>query len=479
MLVRNREELLGHGNAAGRAVVLDILEAGLEAPNPYDNMRRLVRVEGRRLIVGDPEMSEPAGQPPLVFDLDRVGAIYVLGAGKAVQRMAEGLEDSLGDLITDGQINAKRGDTIRLRRIPVTLGGHPFPDEDGVAGARRILEIERRARKGDIIFYFTSGGGTALAALPAPGITLDDLREVYRVLYFGSGANMPAANAVRNHLTLLNTKHARYAGDATLIQIGSSETPARLRVHLYKPPCGATGHEAAIRVLRDYDCWDKVPQAVRDFLLRADPQYGPIQPEEVAGKPHYFFRVMGPEQMLDAAKSRAESLGLRAAILATSLSDVEAQPVAETIAYMAQEIEICGQPFAPPCVLLLGGELVVAVGNATGRGGRNTEFALAAAVRIDGSPNVVIGSVDSEGTDGPTETAGAIVDGQTLRRAREAGFDVAAELRNHNSGGVLEALGDAIYTGVRGTNVRDLRVVYVGGRSEWAEPPRPIDLTRR
>ena len=479
MVIRNREDLLAHGNAAGRSVVLDILEAGLRAPDPYDNVRRLVRVEGRRLIVGTPDLSEPPGQPPLAFDLDRVGAIYALGGGKAVQRMAEGLEDALGDLITDGQIVAKKGDTARLKRIPLILGGHPFPDEDSVAGATRIYEILHRARKGDIVFYFTSGGGTALTALPAPGISLDDLREVYRVLYFGSGANMPVANAVRNHLTLLNTKHARYLGDATLIHVGSSETPARLKVHLYKQPNGMNGHQAAIKVLRDNDCWEKVPQSVRDFLLRADPRYGPVLPEEVAGKPHYHFRVMGPEQMLAGAKRRAKELGLRAAILATSLSDVEAQPVAEALAYVAQEVEVLGQPFEPPCVILLGGELVVAVGDATGRGGRNTEFALAAAVRIAGSPNTVIGSVDSEGTDGPTETAGAIVDGETLRRAREAGFDVAAELRNHNSGAVLEALGDGIVTGIRGTNVRDLRVIYVGGRHEWAEPPRPIDLARR
>ena len=191
MVITNRAELLAHGNAAGRRVVLDVLEAGLRAPDPYANTRRIVRVEGRRLIVGDPELSEPRGQAPLVFDLDEVGAIYVLGGGKAVQRIAEAVEDALGELITDGQINAKRGDTVRLKRIPVTLGGHPLPDEARVAGARRILDILRRARKGDIVFYFTSGGGTALTALPAPGISLDDLREVYRVLYFGSGANMP------------------------------------------------------------------------------------------------------------------------------------------------------------------------------------------------------------------------------------------------------------------------------------------------
>lgn len=469
MIVKNKQELVSHGNVAGRRIVLDILEAGLKAPDPYHNVQKMVRIEGGKLLIGHPDFSDPIGQEPLTFDLGTIGSIYVVGGGKAVQRMAEALEDVLGDLITDGQINAKKGDTIRLKRIPCALTGHPIPDEDSVTAARRMLEVMRKARKGDVVFSLSSGGGTATSALPVPGITLADLQKVYRVLYFESGANMPAANAVRNHLALVNTKHARYIGEATMIHIASREwPPPSLRVHLYRPPKGANGHEAAIQVLKSYHCWDKVPRSVRDFLSRADPRYGPITDEEVRGKPHYDFRVMGPEYMLEAARKRAEALGLNATIIATSLNDVEARPVAETFAYMAHESEVLGRPLQPPCVFLSGGELVVATGDSTGRGGRNQEFVLAAAPRIEGSPNIVVGSVDSEGTDGPTEVAGGIVDGYTLQRAAEAGFDTAAELANHNSGEVLERLGDAIVTGVRGTNVRDLRVIYVGDPSPRA-----------
>lgn len=147
MIIKNTQQLLSHGNIAGRKIVLDILEAGLEAPDPYPNMRRLVRVEGGKLIVGGAEFIESAPQEPLVLDLAQVGHIYVVGGGKAVQRLAEGLEDALGDLITDGQINAKKGDTIRLKRIPVILAGHPLPDEDSERGGRRMLEIEARAAR--------------------------------------------------------------------------------------------------------------------------------------------------------------------------------------------------------------------------------------------------------------------------------------------------------------------------------------------
>ena len=128
----------------------------------------------------------------------------------------------------------------------------------------------------------------------------------------------------------------------------------------------------------------------------------------------HSFRTMGPETMLAAAKQRAEALGLRAVILASSLNDVEARTIGEALGYIATEVEQLGKPFAPPCMLILGGELVVTVGDATGCGGRNQEFVLAAAGRIAGSANIAIASVDSEGTDGPTEAAGGIVDGEKL-----------------------------------------------------------------
>jgi glycerate 2-kinase len=296
-------------------------------------------------------------------------------------------------------------------------------------------------------------------------VSLADLQEVYRVLYFGRGANMPAANAVRNHLALVNGKHPRYVGDATLVQILTTEVPPKLRSHLYEPSKHGDAYQAATDVLRSYRCWDQVPDSVRAFLERRDPRYGPVRPAEVAGKPHHYFRVMGPEYMIEAARRKAEEMGLNVAVFATSLNDVEARPTGESLGVVAQEIEVLGRPMQPPCVLLCGGELLVTVGDETGVGGRSQEFVLSAALRIDGSRNVVVASADSDGTDGPSDADGGIVDGQTMARARELGLNVSAELDRHNSNPVLRALGDAIDTGTRWTNVRDLRVIYVGGRA--------------
>jgi glycerate-2-kinase len=175
--------------------------------------------------------------------------------------------------------------------------------------------------------------------------------------------------------------------------------------------------------------------------------------------------------MLEAAQKRAEELGLSVNVLVSSLSDVEAGPIGEMFAYMAQEAEVLGRPLHPPCVFLCGGELSVTVGDAGGIGGRAQEFVLAAASRIAGSENIVIAAAGSDGSDGPTDVDGGIVDGYTLDRVAKMGIDVQAELRNHNSYHVLSELGDTIYTGVTGTNVRDILVGYVGGMKKYHSDP--------
>ncbi len=476
MIIANRDRLTSHGNVDDRKTVLDILEAGFEASDPYENTKKLIRVEDGRLMFGHPDFEwqtsdhRSRGRDPIVFELSEVKNIYVVGGGKAAQRMAKAVEDVLGNLITDGQINAKKGEPKWCRRINVTFAGHPIPDEDSVEGSRRIVEILKRAKKDDIVIYPNSGGASALTTLPGPGLTLEDLQEVNRLLFFECGASMQETNAVRtNCLTILNVKQWRYVGDASGIYLLTSETPLDPRRIDPRDPISSSkidAYQNAVDVLRKYQIWEKVPESVRRYLKKADPEHGPIRPEEVEGKPFYEFWVMDPHYMLEVAKRRAEELGLNASIFVSSLNNIDVRPVAETLAYTAQEIDAYGRPFKPPCVLILGGELLVAVGKATGLGGRNQEFALWAAPMIEGRDNIVIASADSDGTDGPTYAAGGIADGYTMKRIREAGIDLFRELENHNSYAVLEKLGDHITTGARGTNVRDLRLVYVGTPSK-------------
>jgi len=461
MSIPNTTELKSHGNIHGRKTVLQLLEAGLKATDPYENTTKMIRIHDGQLIVGHKDFSRPLGREPLVFDLSKVENIYVVGGGKAAHRMAKAMEDVLGDRITESHINAKKGEPRWCKRIEVTFAGHPIPDEDSVSGAKRILEIEKKAKKGDIVFLSESGGGTALMTLPAPGITLKDIQEVNRILYFEHGASMPDINAVRNQLILLRGRHGRHVGDATLIAVHTAEAPLGPQVRIRRRPSDTTAYQYAIEILKRYCVWDEVPQSVRTYLLKADPKYASIQAGELDGKPQYHFRVMGPEYMINAAARKAEDLGITPHILVASLNDMETLDAAEVLAYMAQEIDFYGRPFKPPCVLLCGGELLVTVGKATGVGGRNQEFVLSAAPLIEGNENIVVASIDSDGTDGPSDAAGGIVDGFTMERLQEAGVDVFEELHNHNSFHALKALGDNFVTGARGTNVRDLRVIYI------------------
>ena len=475
MIIKNKAELSSHGNVEARRMVLDILEAGLAAGDPYDNMRKVVRVEDGKLIIGNDaisprqivasqDMNDTNTPPldPLVFDLSKIGKVYLVGGGKAAQRQAKAIEDALGNLIAEGQVNAKQGDEIALDRIHVTLAGHPIPDEESVSGAERILAIERKAKRGDIVLFSESGGGSALMTLPAPGLTLQDVQDVNRILYFEHGAPMPVANAVRGLLVTLRSKHSRHVGDATLIRFSTDERPPNMRVFVNTPRPDVDAFAYAIELLKQYGCWDEVPESVRRYLLKADPSHGPLRPAECIGRPHYSLRVMGPEYMLDAAQRKGKELGLNTTVAVSSLSNVEALAIGEASAYVAQEIETFDRPIQTPCALLCGGELVVTTGKVHGLGGRNQEFVLAGAPRIEGSRRIVIASADSDGNDGPTDYAGGIVDGYTMARARAAGFDVFQELRRHNTSTVLQAVGDAILTGVQKTNVQDLRVVYVG-----------------
>ncbi|MHA2067979.1 MAG: glycerate kinase type-2 family protein [Candidatus Thorarchaeota archaeon] len=460
--MKNYDGLTSHGSIEGRKIVLDIIEAGLRAADPYPNIRKMVRIEDGKLLVGHKSYAvrdKVNAELPLIFDLSKVGSVYLFGGGKAVQRMAQAVEDSLGDLITDGQINAKKGDALRCKKVNVTFAGHPIPDKDSVAGAKRKHEIESKVKKGDIVFYFTSGGGSATLTWPAPGLTLEDIQEVTRMLYFEKGASMPEKNRVLSKLRMPRT--GKVISGATLIYITSSETPTGGTARHRRFPSND-----AIDILKTYELWDKVPQSVRSHLKKThnDPRY------DAYGTPihslFYYdpinrFRVMGPEYMLVCAKRRAEELGLEAHILCSSLNDIEASNIGQTLAGIALEVEHQGRPFKPSCVMIFGGEPTVSVGRAKGKGGRNQEFVLSTAPWIYGSEKIVVAACDCDGTDGPTNVAGGVVDGYTMKRAEEAGLDLYEELNNHNSYGALTKLGDTIYTGVLGQNLRSLFIAYI------------------
>lgn len=481
MYVKNRDEVVSPGNSRGREMVLDIIEAGLAAVDPYQNTRKLVRIEKGKLIIGGHPEMDLSGYGDEVIDLKRVRNIYVIGAGKAVQRQARALEDMLEERLTAGAITIKKGEEIVLKKIEVTEGAHPVPDEKSVEGTRKIVEIARRAGEGDLVFALFSSGSSSLFALPPGGYSLEDLRAVYRLAikygdqsiiwrvmkYFStvnSGRIVMLIHPARTVNLLMSIK--AYEPWGGKISTGGDWIPSW--------PPGPKRLGEAVGEMKTEPWWEELPGSMRAALERRDPEC------EVPGLADFrrvkasYWQPIDYRRMLEAAGAKAEKYGFRGAILGTWMM-VQSADAAEITMGMARDCLRYGTPFEPPVALISAGEMTVPVGTATGIGGRNQEFALTAALRTSDLllSGVTVGAVDTDGTDGPglqmvsagksdfRTLAGGVGDSRTLAAARAMGLDLTAELKNHNSTPVLMKLKSGIYTGNTGIVGGDLRVVLI------------------
>ncbi|MCL5025877.1 MAG: DUF4147 domain-containing protein [Chloroflexi bacterium] len=489
MRILNMETLCSHGNVRLRQDLCKILEAGLEAADPYNNTLKLLRIEDGKLIVGNPDF-EPSGMPRSgdeVFDLSKVGKILVFGGGKGVHRVAKAIEDVLGDRVTGGNVIVKYGDEVDLKRIEATLGAHPAPDEGCARGCQRILELSRGLRKEDLVFTIAGNGVSSLMTMPAPGLTMDDLRQTTYVMQIERGAPTGDLCPIRNHIDQMKGgRLARAIQPATAIHIVAIDpdhntVPGQTGYHklvydnswLHTLPDHTTFQDA-IAMLHKWDAWDAVPEAVRQHLLRADPAQETVKPEEFERTRFRIFGVMPTRTgMLPTAQRKAAELGYIPHMLCGALQ-AEASEAGTVVASIARSIEVHGVPFEPPCALFTSGELLVTVGKERGIGGRNQEYALAGALKIAGSKNIAIGAVDSDGTDGPgaqfaeedegiPNLAGGIVDGETLKEAATAGVDIRAELLKHNATPALWKLSSGVLA-THNISLNDLDVTLIAGR---------------
>ena len=482
--IQNMGVLLSAGNLPGRKAMLQILEAGLKAADPYPNTRKLIRVENGKLIVGNKEF-EPSGTPRSgdeVYDLSRIGRIYVLGAGKGIQNVAKAIEDVLGNRLIGGHVIDKKGHPIILKKIGVTLGGHPTPDEDCVKGCERILEITKDLTEKDLVFTCVGNGVSSLLTLPVPGLSVEDLRQTTMVTQIERGMPTRILNPIRNHLDRMKGgRISRYIHPAKMIHILSID-PGEYdqRMHgnywLHTLPDSTTFQEA-IDTLKRWDAWEAVPAAVRRHLEKADPGQETLKAKDFEKMSFRIFGLMpGPRQSgkLPPAMRKAEELGFKPVMLADELIEIEASQAGIYMAAIAKTIERRSQPFKPPCALFSSGELVVTVGREKGIGGRNQEFTLSAALKIAGNEEIVIASVDTDGTDGPGFQfsdgiedipclAGGIVDGQTVELAKKRGVDIVEELKRHNTTSALWKLNSGIVA-TPNISLVDLTVALIMGR---------------
>jgi glycerate-2-kinase len=450
--IKNRKQLLSHGNTHLRKIALDIIEYALTKADPYRATRDLVKLDKNSLLVGD-----------LKFDLAKNPRIFLIGAGKATFPIAKALEDLLDNRIADGVIICKYGQGGNLVHCRLHLANHPIPDESGLAAAKEALALAQQTLPGDIVFGCITGGSSALLPYPAQGITLDEKKRVNQLL-LTCGANIIEINAVRKHLS--RVKGGRLAQaihpQTHLINLTVSDVIGDPLDYITDPtvPDTSTLNDAR-NTLSKYKLWDRLPLPVAGFLKSAGPEYETPKASDLSGHQRHDFIIVSGDAACIAAHDKARDLGFDAMILST-MFEGESRELGRTFAAIAREIILNQRPLDLPAALIGGGETTVKIDHAeAGKGGPNQEFAVAAALEIAAVGNVVVAGFDSDGTDGPTEVAGGIVDEKTLKKACEQGIDMYAALQKHDVTPVLQRLGNAIHTGATGTNVNDLKFLLI------------------
>ena len=429
-----------------------IFEAGLEAADPIVSIRRHLRVERDNLYAGD-----------RVYDLANHGNVYVVGAGKATAKMALAVEALLGERIASGMVIVKRGHTVPLGRLKVIEAGHPIPDEAGVNATEGIIALLRRAAENDLILCLVSGGASALLSCPVMGLSLQDKQNTTQTLLH-CGARIQEVNAIRKHIS--KVKGGRLAGlayPATVLALILSDVVDDSIDNIGSGPTAPDSSTFldCLSVIDRYGVREMIPEAVRSFLEQgASGKSGETPKAGDAIFQKVQNLIVGNNRVaILAAKDRAEALGYHTVVLSSSIEG-EARRVAIDHMMMAKDVLSDFNRLRRPACIISGGETTVTL-QGNGMGGRNQEFALAAAIEIDGVEGVVALSGGTDGTDGPTDAAGGIVDGTTVQRARERGLDARDYLQRNDSYPFLKTVGDLLTTGPTLTNVMDLRLILV------------------
>ena len=438
-----------------REELREIARQALAAVAPEGCVERAVRLEGERLIVDG-----------MTYELPRRGRLLVVGFGKASARMAAALEGILGARIDVGLVVTADGYKVPTDRVEVVEAGHPVPDARGLAAAQRIAELVSDAGEGDLVIVLISGGGSALFTLPAEGLSLQDLMRTNKLL-LESGAKIQEMNAVRKHLSCVKGGQlTRLAHPAQVISLILSDVPGDPLDSIASGPTAPdpTTFQDAARILRRYGIWEQVPEGVRARIeagLRGEIPETPKPGDPVFGRVRNVIVGSG-RVAAEAALEAGTRLGFRPLILTTTLEG-EAREVGKFFSALARELVRFGRPVALPALLIAAGETTVTV-RGKGKGGRNQELALSAALGIEGLPGVALLSLGTDGRDGPTDAAGGLVDGGTVARVQAAGVDPEGALAENDSYHALKAAGDLLITGPTGTNVADL--VLLGVKEE-------------
>lgn len=394
--------------------------------------------------------------------LDRFDRIFLISVGKAAVDMARAVEEIVGRRLSAGIAITKRGHAQkRLKQIRVIEAGHPIPDLAGLTASQAVVEMLQQLNARDLLVTAISGGASALLPSPVGAIQLEAKQKTTDLL-LRAGANITDLNAVRKHLSRLKGgRLAALAYPATVVSLLLSDVigdPLDVIGSGLTAPDAST-YTDALRVLREYGVLHRVPRPVRAHLeagLAGKVPETPKPGDPIFENVHNVL-IASNALALAAASRRAKSLGYKPLTLSSTMEG-ETREVARVHARILHEMVTSGRPIARPACLLSGGETTVTV-TGQGKGGRNQEFALAAAIAIAGLPNALVLSAGTDGTDGPTDAAGAIATGDTLERAECLGLHAVEHLRDNNAYPFFDALRDLVRTGPTGTNVMDIHLL--------------------
>lgn len=456
--IKNYSELINNARSPAdqkaRRLALIGLNVTLEAADPKRIVKSKVFLKPPSLVIDEKS-----------FDLTLFKNIFVVGGGKASGFMAEALEEILGDYVTAGFLNIPYGTRgyYKLHRLTLNEASHPVPDEGGVKGTKQIMDLTNQANETDLIICLISGGGSSLTPLPCDEVSLEDKRAITETL-LKSGATINEINAVRKHISKFKGGGlAKIAYPATIINLILSDVVGdKLDVIASGPTVpDTTTFKDAINVLKRYELWNRAPKSVRHVLIRGERKRIPEtpKPEDKCFKKVYNFVLGNNRSVCLTAYKKFQDMVLNTLFL-TAYIEGEAKNVGLILASIAREIAKSGNPIPKPAALIAGGETTVTV-IGKGIGGRNQEIALAAAQNITGLDGVVVASINTDGLDGPTNAAGAIADGKTIRRSLDFGESARDFLKNNDSYTYFSKLDDLIFTGFTGTNVNDVSVTIV------------------
>jgi glycerate 2-kinase len=436
-----------------RASARKIFRFSLKAVDPSYAIKKQVKLVEDNLWVG--------GSLYRLKDIER---ILVIGAGKASAPMAQAIEKILGPRIHKGIVVTKHGYVAPLKKIQLVEGGHPLPDEGGMEGTKRILNLISNLDQNDLVICLMSGGGSALLLSPGSGISLKDIKELTDQL-LRCGANIKEINTIRKHISQVKGgRLAQLAHPAHVITLILSDVIGSKLDSIASGPTApdTTTFSDCLKIIQKYGLKDKIPPSIHDRLKKG--AQGKIEETPKPGDP--IFKkvrnlIIGSNSLaLEAARQKAEGLGFNTTILSRPVSG-DTTRAAVKHANLAKRIQEIGDPVSPPACLISGGETTVKI-KGKGLGGRNQEFVLVGATKIAGLKNIVMLSAGTDGTDGPTDAAGALCDGKTIKRALQKGIDPGRYLDNNDSYHFFGKLGDLLKTGPTNTNVMDIHVVLVG-----------------